>query len=62
VKGAQFLGVGKLISREIIYWITFSTKFLNERAPSWLIFVFWDFGRTMAIEPMERRGLKLRSM
>jgi hypothetical protein len=30
---------------EIISWATFSTKFLIERAPSWTIFDFWDFGQ-----------------
>jgi hypothetical protein len=30
---------------------------MNERAPSWLILIFWDFGRIMAIESMERKAL-----
>jgi hypothetical protein len=59
---AHFLVVGQLTNREIISWALFSTKFLIERAPSWLILVFWDFGRIMAIGPMEHRGSKFGSM
>ena len=30
-------------------WITSSTKFLNDRIPSWLIVKNWDYGRIMAV-------------
>jgi hypothetical protein len=49
-KGAHVLVVSQLPSREINSWI--------KRAPSWLKLIFWDFARFMAIESMDRRGLK----
>jgi hypothetical protein len=51
------LVVNQLTEREIISWALFSINFLIHG-----ILVFWDFGRIMAIEPMEHRGSKLGSM
>jgi hypothetical protein len=33
-----------------------------ERTPSWLILIFWDFDRIMAIKSMGRRGLQSGSI
>jgi hypothetical protein len=55
------LVVNQLKNGENISWALFSINFLIERAHHGIL-VFWDFGRIMAIEPMEHRGSKLGSM